>query len=146
MSETTTQESPATESPERVTEVAEIGLEQIVEMLDKLEADVTQAMSLHAPHAAQAFFQQFGDIRRGLVGMDLQAARAALNGGDTSLDNVADAVLTRVAQFFGECVATPNFCALSVDVKRNSLGQPQYLRMVPCDLVGGQPARRWPKD
>lgn len=145
MSEPTT-ESTVTEPAARVTEVQEIGLEQVVEMLDKLEADVTQALTLHAPHAAQAFFTQFGEIRKGLVGMDLSAARAALNGGDTSLDNVADAVLTRVAQFLGECVATPSFCALGVDEKRNSQGQVQYLRLVPCDLVGGQPARRWPKD
>lgn len=79
-------------------------------------------------------------------GMSLEQAKEALMDGDLSLDQVADSILMRVAKFFGECVSSPEFCALGVDEKRDATGKLQYLRLVPCDLVGNEPARRWPKE
>lgn len=80
------------------------------------------------------------------TGMSLDQAKEALTGGDMSLDAVADSILVRVAKFFGECIQSPDFCALGVDEKRDATGKLQYLRLVPCDLVSGEPARRWPKE
>lgn len=80
------------------------------------------------------------------AGMDLDQAKEALTGGDMSLDAVADSILMRVAKFFGECIQSEEFCALGVDEKRDATGKLQYLRLVPCDLVAGEPARRWPKE
>jgi hypothetical protein len=79
-------------------------------------------------------------------GMTLDQAKEAITGGDLSLDQVADSILARVAKFFGECISSPDFCALGVDEKRDSTGKLLYLRLVPCDEVGGEPARRWPKE
>jgi hypothetical protein len=59
-----------------------------------------------------------------------------------SLDDMADALITRVGKFFGECVAHPDFAGLSVDEERNEDGQLISLRMVPCDNVGGNMSRR----
>jgi len=79
-------------------------------------------------------------------GLTQEQAKEALTSGDVTLDQAADAILMRVAKFFGECVASPEFCALGVDEKRDATGKLQYLRLVPCDLVAGEPARRWPKE
>lgn len=75
-------------------------------------------------------------------GMNVDAAKQALTGGDATLDAAADAILLRVARFFGECVADPQFCAVSVDEARDSQGRLLSITLIPCDDVGGQPARR----
>lgn len=59
-----------------------------------------------------------------------------------SLDEAADALLERVAKFFGECVGGDTFCGLSIDEVRNEAGILQSLKLVPCDLVDGEPVRR----
>ena len=73
-------------------------------------------------------------------------AKEALTSDDKTLDAAADAILVRVAKFFGECVADADFCALGIDEKRDTNGKLLYLRLVPCDMVGSVPARRIPKD
>ena len=78
-------------------------------------------------------------------GMDVDAAKQALTGGDATLDAAADAILLRVAKFFGECVSDPQFCAVSVDERRDSEGRLLSITLVPCDDAGGQPARRTPR-
>lgn len=78
--------------------------------------------------------------------MDTEQAKETLTDGDMSLDAVADSILMRVAKFFGECIRSPDFCALGVDEKRDATGKLQYLRLVPCDMVGSDMARRWPKE
>lgn len=60
----------------------------------------------------------------------------------SSLDEAADALLERVAAFFGECVGGSTFCGLSIDELRDENGQLLSLRLVPCDLVSGDPVRR----
>lgn len=69
---------------------------------------------------------------------------AAGNIGENaaSLDQAADALLERVATFFGECVGGDTFCGLAVDEQRDANGLLQSIRFVACDLVGGEPARR----
>lgn len=59
-----------------------------------------------------------------------------------SLDQAADALLERVAAFFGECVGGSTFCGLSIDEVRNEQGVLQSLSLVACDLVDGEPVRR----
>jgi hypothetical protein len=61
---------------------------------------------------------------------------------DDSLDATADALLLRVAQFFGECVGGDTFCGLSIDEMRDENGLLQSLRLVPCDIKDGEPVRR----
>jgi len=60
----------------------------------------------------------------------------------SSLDEAAEVLLTRVSQFFGECVGGDTFCGLSIDETRDENGLLQSLRLVPCDLVNGEPVRR----
>lgn len=60
----------------------------------------------------------------------------------SSLDQAADALLERVAAFFGECVGGNTFCGLSIDELRDENGKLLSLRLVPCDLVSGDPVRR----
>jgi hypothetical protein len=73
-----------------------------------------------------------------------QLVSAAGDVGDNadSLDKAADALLARVAAFFGECVGGDTFCGLAIDEVRNAHGQLAGLTLVPCDLVGGEPVRR----
>ena len=82
----------------------------------------------------------------GELPMTINEARESLTGQDKSLDAMADLILQRVARFFGECVQDESFCALGVDEKRDINGKLLYLRLVPCDDVGGTPARRIAKD
>lgn len=69
---------------------------------------------------------------------------AAGNVGEnaSSLDEAADALLERVATFFGECVGGSTFCGLGIDELRDENGLLLSLRLVPCDLVSGEPVRR----
>lgn len=78
--------------------------------------------------------------------MDIKDAHTELTAGDKTLDAAADALLIRVAKFFGECVASPEFCALGVDEKRDQSGKLLYLKLVPCDDKGGIPERRVARD
>ena len=78
--------------------------------------------------------------------MDMNEARAELTADDKTLDQAADALLVRVAKFFGECVADESFCALGVDEQRDANGKLLWLRLVPCDEIDGIPVRRVPKD
>lgn len=78
--------------------------------------------------------------------MNVAEAKAELTAEDKTLDEAADALLLRVAKFFGECVADEKFCAIGVDEKRDQNGKLLYLRLVPCDDISGVPARRFPKD
>lgn len=59
-----------------------------------------------------------------------------------TLDEMADALIVRVAKFFGECVQADTFCGLSIDENRDAHGQIKSLTLVACDLVGGEPVRR----
>lgn len=77
---------------------------------------------------------------------DLSEAHQDLTAGDKSLDEMADLVLSRVARFFSECVDDESFCAIAVDEKRSIDGKLMSLTLVPCDDVGGSPARRVPKE
>lgn len=78
--------------------------------------------------------------------MNADEAKKTLVGDivDTTgtLDAVADALLLRVAKFFGECVASPEFCGLSIDETRDSDGKIMSLKLVACDLKGDDPERR----
>jgi hypothetical protein len=73
---------------------------------------------------------------------ELVAAAGDVGESANSLDATADALLTRVAQFFGECVGGDTFCGLSIDEARDENGVLQYLRLVPCDLINCEPVRR----
>ena len=78
--------------------------------------------------------------------MDMTEAKQAVIGKieDTggNLDAAADALILRVAQFFGECVQAESFCGLSIDETRDAHGQIKSLTLVACDLVGEEPVRR----
>jgi hypothetical protein len=79
--------------------------------------------------------------------MNTQEAKTALIGeiedtGDGSLDATADAMLERIGKFFGECVGSETFCGFSIDETRDASGQLTSLKLVPCDLVDGEPVRR----
>lgn len=78
--------------------------------------------------------------------MDKEQAKAALMGdlekAGTTLDETADAMLERIATFFGECVGGNTFCGLSIDETRDANGLLTSLKLVPCDLLNGEPVRR----
>jgi hypothetical protein len=79
--------------------------------------------------------------------MDKTAAKKVLvgdivNTGEGTLDETADALLERIAAFFGECAGADDFCGLSIDETRDADGCLTSLKLVPCDLVGGEPCRR----
>ena len=78
--------------------------------------------------------------------MDAAEAKKTIVGDiiDTTgtLDATADALLLRIAAFFGECVSNEAFCGLSIDETRDDQGQITSLKLVPCDLVGDEPVRR----
>lgn len=78
--------------------------------------------------------------------MDLSEAKQAVIGKieDTggNLDAAADALILRVAQFFGECASEETFCGLSIDETRDSAGRLKSLSLVACDLIGDEPVRR----
>jgi hypothetical protein len=74
-------------------------------------------------------------------GVIVDAASHGEEQGKT-LDDTADELLTRVAQFFGECVGGDTFCGLAIDEKRNEAGILQSLTLVPCDLIHNEPVRR----
>lgn len=59
-----------------------------------------------------------------------------------SLDATADALLERVAAFLGECVGGSTFNGLAIDEERDGNGLLLSLRLVACDMVGGETARR----
>lgn len=73
---------------------------------------------------------------------ELVAAAGDVGERTNSLDATADALLTRVAQFFGECVGGDTFCGLGIDEARDENGVLLSLQLVPCDLVSGEPVRR----
>ena len=74
--------------------------------------------------------------------MNIEEAKAELTANDVTLDQMADLILTRVAKFFGECVAAESFCAIAVDESRGPDGKLQSITLVPCDEVNGTPVRR----
>jgi hypothetical protein len=78
--------------------------------------------------------------------MNAAEAKKAVVGDiiDTTgtLDATADALILRVAQFFGECVRDEAFCGLSIDETRDATGKLTSMKLVPCDLRGGEPERR----
>lgn len=78
--------------------------------------------------------------------MNQQQAKAEVIGNientDGSLDATADALLARIAAFFGECAGGDTFCGLSIDETRNEAGLLTSLKLVACDLVNGEPVRR----
>lgn len=59
-----------------------------------------------------------------------------------SLDDLAEATLERIAEFFGECVSEASFCGFSVDEVRDENKRLMSLRLVACDTVDGEPVRR----
>lgn len=77
--------------------------------------------------------------------MNTEQALNAIKGDlpkDATLDAAADALLERVATFFGECAADEAFCGLSIDETRDSDGKLQSIKLVACDMVNGEPERR----
>lgn len=78
--------------------------------------------------------------------MDMTQAKAEIVGNikdnTGTLDAAADALILRVAQFFGECVQADTFCGLSIDESRDAHGQIKSLTLVACDMVGEEPVRR----
>ena len=72
----------------------------------------------------------------------IMAAAGEVGDNAKSLDAAADALLERVATFFGECVGGDTFCGLSIDEVRGEDGKLQSLKLVACDLVNGEPVRR----
>lgn len=61
-----------------------------------------------------------------------------------TVDDMADKVLERVAQAFGECLQDEKFTGFALDEHRDDAGRLVYLRLVPCDEHGDEPVRRWP--
>ena len=59
-----------------------------------------------------------------------------------SLDQLADATLERIAEFFGECVNAPDFCGFAVDEVRDENKVLLSLTLVACDTVSGEAVRR----
>lgn len=59
-----------------------------------------------------------------------------------SADAAADELIVRVGRFFGECAGGDTFCGLSIDETRSADGLLTSLKLVPCDLVNGEPVRR----
>ncbi len=79
--------------------------------------------------------------------MNLEQAKQEIIGsvvstGNGSLDATADALLARIAAFFGELASDESFCGLSIDEARDDAGKLQSLKLVACDLVGDEPCRR----
>lgn len=78
--------------------------------------------------------------------MDAQEAKEVLmtaaSDSGANADQLADALLERVAQFFGKCLGGDTFCAFSIDEVTDENGLPLSLRIVPCDLVSGEAVRR----
>lgn len=59
-----------------------------------------------------------------------------------TLDEFADAMLERVAAFFGECVGSPDFCGFNIEEKRDAEGGLLSLTIIPTDMIAGTAARR----
>lgn len=59
-----------------------------------------------------------------------------------TLDALADVTLERIAEFFGKCVNSGDFCGFAVDEEFDAQGRPQAIRLVACDTVDGEPVRR----
>lgn len=59
-----------------------------------------------------------------------------------SMDAAADELIVRIGRFFGECAGGDSFCGLSIDETRNAEGILTSLKLVPCDMIGGEPVRR----
>lgn len=76
----------------------------------------------------------------------LDDAKGSLTGGDKTLDELADMLLSRMAGFMGECVQSDAFCAVAIDVKRDQSGKLLQMRFTPCDEVNGDPVRRYERD
>ena len=64
--------------------------------------------------------------------------------GDGNLDAFADALLLKMAQFVGECIGdgTTDFCGFSYDEVRDPDGRLTSVKIVPCDMIDGDPIRR----
>lgn len=84
-----------------------------------------------------------GEVSTADAKQKLVAAAGDVGEHGKSLDEAADALLLRVAAFFGECVGSgPDFCGLGIDEERDEEGKLLSLRLVACDLVNDQPVRR----
>lgn len=70
-------------------------------------------------------------------------AKEQLAGDDATLDQMADDLLKRMAQFIGECTQEESFCGVAINCKRDPKGKLLYMQFVPVDEIGGTPARRW---
>ena len=59
-----------------------------------------------------------------------------------SLEALADSLLQRVAKFFGEAMSVPEFCGISCEETRGPDGGIISLKLIACDMVGGNSAKR----
>ncbi len=92
------------------------------------------------PHSQMA--EEAGMTTKAEAKAAIVAAAGDVGEHANSLDEAADALLERVAVFFGECVGGDTFCGLAIDEKRDENGVLQALQLVACDLVNGDPVRR----
>lgn len=63
---------------------------------------------------------------------------------ENSVEQLADETLEHVAEFFGKCVNTPNFCGFSSQISLDGLGQPATFTLTACEMIGDEPMRRLP--
>lgn len=61
---------------------------------------------------------------------------------EAARDKALDALLTSVARYVAEAQTNPAFCGTVVGEIRDASGRLLGVRLVACDLVGGEPARR----
>ena len=71
----------------------------------------------------------------------LDTVLAAIPAEANPFDQACMDLMSRVAAFFGEAASAPSFCGMSVDEVREG-DQLISLRLVPCDLIAGEPVRR----
>lgn len=73
------------------------------------------------------------------------AIESQLNDAETggrTLDDLADAIVVRFAEFVGECAASDKFAGFAIDQARDEDGTIQAIRFVACDQVGEDVVRR----
>jgi hypothetical protein len=91
-----------------------------------------------AQFAADSLESQQEQLRQ----QSLDEALAQIPGEQTSFDVVVMDLMSQVGGFFGEASGHPDFCGMAVDVKRDRDHHVLSMTIVPCDTVGGSPARR----
>lgn len=72
----------------------------------------------------------------------LDEAIARIPAEDNPFDQACMELMSRVAAFFGEAAGHPDFAGISIDEMRDGDGHLLSLRLVPTDLVNGEPVRR----